>query len=330
LDLGPASQTPLALDAERTAWLTTLYETNARMVFMTCRRLLQDAEEAADATHEVFLRAVASLHVAPDGDDARAWLTTVARNYCLDTLRRRRRLRSALTTLGAGATQLESENVVVDRQLAQAVLNQLAVRERQALWDSHVEQRSVGEIASRLGLSYLATAQLLSRARRRAALVAAELAAILLLLRSGLRRTRTTIQNLAAHPVAALLIIPVVVTALISTGSGIQSRPAAAAAVARAYRQAAAPSRPGPPPTSPRVGALSSGQSGAAGSIIHSAPQAVLSVTLQRTVAPVPVTVHASTPSPVATPVRGHHNRGRHKGPDHESVGDRKHDALTG
>ena len=218
-DLGPTSPDPVALDAERTAWLTRLYEANVRTVFATCRRLLNSREDAADATQEVFLRAAASLHVAPDGKDARAWLTTVARNYCLDILRRRHRLRSALTTLGAGLAQPESETIVVDRQLAQAVLDQLAVRERQALWESHVEQRSVGEIAERLGLTYLAAAQLLSRARRRAALVAAELAAIFALLRSGLARRRMALQNLA-HPVAAVLVVPLVAIVVISAGSG--------------------------------------------------------------------------------------------------------------
>ena len=196
---------PPALDDERAAWLTTLYEANVSAVARTCRRLLQNPEDAADATHEVFLRAAASLHTAPDGKDARAWLTTVARNYCLDVLRRKRRLQSALTTLGSGISELQSETVVVDRQLAQAVLEQLAVRERRALWESHVEDRTVGEIAERLGLSYMAAAQLLHRARRRAALVAAELAALLALLRLGVRKGVIKIQT-AAHPVATIAV----------------------------------------------------------------------------------------------------------------------------
>jgi RNA polymerase sigma-70 factor (ECF subfamily) len=242
----------VALDEERTVWLTTLYQANVRMVFTTCRRLLHNPEDAADATHEVFLRAAASLHTPPDGKDARAWLTTVARNHCLDILRRRRRYQSALTTLGAGTAPLESETVVVDRQLAQAVLEQLAVRERQALWASHVEQRPVGEIAERLGLSYLAAAQLLSRARRRAALVAAELAAILALIRSGVLRRRALVQNMG-QPVAAVLVVPLVVTALISTSSGTQTGLAANRSVAKVHQQSVLllPGNPIPNQTGP-------------------------------------------------------------------------------
>jgi RNA polymerase sigma-70 factor (ECF subfamily) len=235
-DEGPKAQEPLVLDDERSVWLTALYEANVRMVLSTCRRLLRSPEDAADAAHEVFLRAAASLQAAPDGKEARAWLTTVARNYCLDLLRRRQRLQSALTALGAGVAPLESETQVVDRQLAQAVFEQLAVRERRALWESHVEERPLGEIVQRLRLSYPATARLLHRARRRAAFLAAELAAILAVVRSGLLRRRTVVQN-TVQPVGAVLAIPLVMTALISTGSGTPSAYAAHAWVAGAVQQ---------------------------------------------------------------------------------------------
>src|SRR4029077_9071855 len=67
---------------------------------------------------------------------------------------------------------------VVDRSFVQAVLAQLRARERQVLWQSAVEYRPIGEIGSYLGLSYMAAAQLLHRARRHASLVAARIAAI--------------------------------------------------------------------------------------------------------------------------------------------------------
>jgi DNA-directed RNA polymerase specialized sigma24 family protein len=81
-----------------------------------CRlqRLLPPAEQredAADATHEVFLRAANSLSKAPDIAQARAWLTKVARNYAIDLLRRRERFGSAMTTLAHA--KRSAANVVV-------------------------------------------------------------------------------------------------------------------------------------------------------------------------------------------------------------------------
>lgn len=310
---GATISEPMALDGERTVWLTTLYEANVRMVFTTCRRLLQNPEDAADATHEVFLRAAVSLHVPPDSKDARAWLTTVARNHCLDVLRRRRRHQSALTTLGAGAPPMESETVVVDRQLAQTVLEQLAVRERQALWESHVEQRPVGEIAERLGLSYLAAAQLLSRARRRAALVAAELAAIFLLIRSSVLRRRGALQNLG-QPVAAVLVVPLVVTVLISGSSGTRSGLAANRAATKVHQQlvllppAPIPNQTGPQPAKPNVALRPSTNptTGAVKQIVVAQPVALAPVKVVPRPSPKP-TLTTTCQTPLGPPYKWGH-----------------------
>ena len=309
------SASPLVLDHERTVWLTALYETNVRSVIKTCRRLLDDPEEAADATQEVFIRAATALHTAPDGKDAAAWLTTVARNYCLDVLRRRRKFQSALTTLGGGVALVEAETAVDDRQLAQAVLDQLAVRDRRALWESHVEERPVGEIAERLGLNYLATAQLLHRARRRAALVAAELAALLALLRLGLRRAQTQMQT-NVQPVAAVVAVPIVMAGLvIASGTPSVSAPHRPVAVrpsalqpfhANPTQSTLLPTNPntGLPPPTPALTVSSTAQQAAASSPMIALPSP----------AP-PTTVSAPKPRPRPTGPpwkKGHHKLGTH------------------
>jgi hypothetical protein len=75
---------------------------------------------------------------------------------------------------------------VIGRQSVDSVLRELAPRERLALWQSAVEGRPLADIATGLRLNYLAAAQVLSRARRHAALAMARLAAIL----AGLRAYR--------------------------------------------------------------------------------------------------------------------------------------------
>src|SRR2546423_12972051 len=140
----------------RGSWLADLYESNSTAVFQVCQRLMKNPEDAADATHEVFLRALASLSGEPAGTQARAWLVRVARNHCLDLLRRQKRLGSALTTLAAEPVRhAEAEQAVLDRQFVDAVLRQLKQRERQALWQSAVEYRPLSAIGPHLGLSYM-------------------------------------------------------------------------------------------------------------------------------------------------------------------------------
>jgi len=209
----------LNLSDARRRWLSELYEANSAAVFNLCRRLLNSREDAADATHEVFLRAAASLSGPPRSAQARGWLTTVARNYCIDLLRRRERFGSALTTLAATADAgAESVESVEDRQLLMTVLQQLGVRDREALWQSAVESRSLAEIARSFNLSYTAAAQLLSRARRRALLVAARLAVILSVAQLG-RAFKRSNAAYRGQQLAAVVVVPVMVAALVVSSS---------------------------------------------------------------------------------------------------------------
>ena len=176
----------LNLTDTRRRWLSELYEANSAAVFNLNRRLLNSRDDAADATHEVFLRAAASLDEPPNSPQARGWLLTVARNHAIDIIRRRERLGTAMVTLAATADAgPDAVAAVEDRELLLAVLRELGVRDREALWQSAVERRPLAEIARSFNLSYTAAAQLLSRARRRALLVAARLAVILGLAQLG-------------------------------------------------------------------------------------------------------------------------------------------------
>jgi RNA polymerase sigma-70 factor, ECF subfamily len=62
-----------------------------RRVFLLCRRLLQDPEEADSATQDVFLKAYKALNKqgldAADIESPGKWVTRIAVNTCLDRLR---------------------------------------------------------------------------------------------------------------------------------------------------------------------------------------------------------------------------------------------------
>jgi RNA polymerase sigma factor (sigma-70 family) len=209
----------LNLTDSRRRWLSELYEANSAAVFNLCRRLLNSREDAADATHEVFLRAAASLDEPPDSPQARGWLMTVARNHSIDIIRRRERLGTAMITLAATADAGgDAVEAVEDRELLLAVLRELGVRDREALWQSAVERRPLAEIARSFDLSYTAAAQLLSRARRRALLVAARLAVILGLAQLG-RAVRRQNWAQRGQQLAAGLVVPIMVAAVVVSSS---------------------------------------------------------------------------------------------------------------
>lgn len=166
-------------------------------------------------------------------DNARAWLLTVARNHCLDLLRRRKRFGNALTTMGGGLqTTGDPEAAVIDHDSLGSLLESLTPRERIALWQSAVEHRPLADIADRLKLNYMAAAQVLSRARRHAATVAARVAMVFGIpaLYRSLRAARGVgipSYVIQAAQIAAVVAVPVLLISVQSSTAAGQQRPPA-------------------------------------------------------------------------------------------------------
>lgn len=302
------------VDDGRRRWLAELYHVNSAAVFKQCRRLLKDPDDAADATQEIFLRAATSLSEDVAASQAGAWLNTVARNYCIDLIRRRKRFGSALTTLGATAVApVESVETVEDRELLLAVLPRLGVRERQALWQSAVEDLPLSEIARSLGVSYLAAAQLLHRARRRALALATRLAIILGLAQVGraMRRSRV-VQH--AQQLAAIVVLPVAIGLAVVISA---PPPLSIQAHAQSHRPTAIAPAPPPPiqnPAPPVNGAAPATGPAPVAAALPATP------TLPASTTPVKSGVSAATAKPTPGPAPVDRDKDHGKGHDRDDA----------
>jgi RNA polymerase sigma factor (sigma-70 family) len=210
-------------------------------VLRVCSSILRNADDAADATQEVFVIALESLDPNATSAAARAWLLTVARNHCLDLLRRRKRLGKALTTLGPDDSPgTDVETAVADRDFVDIVFKQLSKRERLALWHSAVESRPLADIASRLRLSYMAAAQVLHRARRHASQAAGRVAVVFGIFRLG-RHQPGAGPLVVAQRVAAAVAVPLIVIS-VNTSSAVPQAASAAPPAISATQSPRSPS----------------------------------------------------------------------------------------
>jgi RNA polymerase sigma factor (sigma-70 family) len=228
MDLSKTTLRRAVQDPSRDRVMDDLYQANHAAVSRVCSSILRNADDAADATQEVFVIALESLDPAAKKAAARAWLITVARNYCLDLLRRRKRLGKALVRLGPDSGGTDMETAVADRDFVDVVFKQLSTRERQALWQSAVESRPLADIAGRLQLSYMAAAQVLHRARRHAVQVATRVAVVFGIVQLG--RHRPGFGGLgAAQRFAALAAVPLIVVSMNASSPATQAASASAA-----------------------------------------------------------------------------------------------------
>ena len=286
------------LTETRREWLSELYEANSAPVFKVCHRFLKSPEDAADAAHEVFIRAAASLSEPPTSPQARAWLIRVARNYCIDLVRRRERLGLAMTMLAVTADASdEAVQAVEDRQLLLAVLEQLSVRDRAALWQSAVERRPLAEIARSFDLSYMAAAQLISRARRRALVLATRLAVILSFAWLGGAARRWKLAQ-RSQQLAAFVVVPALMAAVVVGSSPrmeMRANAAAQAVPGRGVGQAS-PGITGQLPATGPTAAPSPSAAAVPGSVVVAQTTAVRPPATQATVTP-------SAPPPAAVDI---------------------------
>jgi RNA polymerase sigma-70 factor (ECF subfamily) len=137
-----------------------------KRVFLLCRRMLQDSEDADSATQDTFLKAWQALKrpESKELDDPGKWLTRIAVNTCLDRLRSRRwqfwRKRpkpedeSIILSLAPSADPNAEDQVFAQEiagRLKQALVR-LSLRQRAVFTLRHDEDRSLAEIAEILDL----------------------------------------------------------------------------------------------------------------------------------------------------------------------------------
>jgi RNA polymerase sigma-70 factor, ECF subfamily len=144
--------------------------------------LLGDADDAADAVQESFVRAYRSLARLREGSDFGAWFRSILRNHCMDRLRavsRRRRIPiDDATAAEAGWTEPAGSSVIEEQQMAAAVrgaLGRISPEHREILMLKEVEDMSYAEIALAMDIPMGTVASRLYHARaalRRAALAA--------------------------------------------------------------------------------------------------------------------------------------------------------------
>ncbi len=83
-----------------------LYREHYGRVYGLCRRMLGDVQDAEDAAQEVFMRGYRAIGRYRARDPFGPWISAVAGNYCIDVLRRRKRLTATFSDAAADEAAL--------------------------------------------------------------------------------------------------------------------------------------------------------------------------------------------------------------------------------
>ncbi len=149
--------------AQALARLEELVASHQKRIFGLALRLLGDADEAATATQDCFVRAFRALATCPGDETGRQrWLLRLCTNLCLDRLRSRKwrwwRQRLGLEAFErdeAPSPLRSPERELLGRELAgrlEQALGRLSPRQRAVFVLRHYEGLALEGIANQLGL----------------------------------------------------------------------------------------------------------------------------------------------------------------------------------
>jgi RNA polymerase sigma-70 factor, ECF subfamily len=158
-----------------------LVDLHKRAVFGLCVRLLRDAEESRDAAQETFVRAYSAITTFDASQPFAPWILRIARNHCLDVLRRRTPAAQKLELdrpagddgpvrelADEGATPADALLEQAQQRVAlDAAVAELPHNYREVVYLFHVEHLSYKEIATALDVPIGTVMTWLHRARGR-------------------------------------------------------------------------------------------------------------------------------------------------------------------
>jgi len=151
-----------------------LYQAHYREVRALCRYLLSSAERAEDAAQETFLRAYRGLAGYDPAQSFGAWIMRIARNHCIDVIRRRGREATlfgdeAEEAAAAAETDGDGLDLLLTTERARAVgvaVAGLPERYRLPLVLAYYADASYDDIAAELGITRSHVGALVCRAKQ--------------------------------------------------------------------------------------------------------------------------------------------------------------------
>ncbi len=177
LDFGPdnpiALSVMIAEDNKRLPWkadvlaarggdhsaFAALVRSIQRPIYGLCLRLLRSEAEAAEVAQDAFLRAFQNLHRYDDEKPFDLWVMAIARNLCLDILRRRSRMHTEdvdelKDLLPTAAASQEADAIARQERLSlESAMATLPLEDREVLALYYVQKRTTKEIAVVMGVA---------------------------------------------------------------------------------------------------------------------------------------------------------------------------------
>lgn len=158
-----------------------LYQRYGAKVYAKCLSMLKDEVMAQDATQEIFLKIFTNLSKFKEKSKFSTWVYSITYNYCIDFLRRRKRMGNVFSDEMEQAPDIPddeiSDKVLLEIEIQQLkeILDNIPVGDKAVLLMKYQDEMSIKEIAAVLDKTESAVKMKIKRAKDKAIRVRYEL-----------------------------------------------------------------------------------------------------------------------------------------------------------
>jgi len=158
-----------------------LYERYSRKIYAKCISLLKNEAQAKDATQEIFLKVFLNLSRFGEKSRFSTWVYSITYNYCIDSLRRRKKKMALFSDEMENAPDLAEEEVsdkiLLEMEIGKlkAVMEEIPPGDKAILLMKYQDGMSIREIAGILDKTESAVKMKIKRAKAKAQRVKQEL-----------------------------------------------------------------------------------------------------------------------------------------------------------
>ena len=151
-------------------YLGQVYEANKKRLFFHCLRLLNNEEDAKDATSDAFIRAFDNIRNFDIKRPFYPWLARIATNLCIDFIRKRKW--AQLNTIDEEKVKAKTENsldALQRKELGNKIkwaMDKLKKPQKRCFYLFYIQEKSYKEIVQIMGYSYNRVRSCIQNGRR--------------------------------------------------------------------------------------------------------------------------------------------------------------------
>lgn len=145
---------------EKSAY-TVLVKRHYRSVFAVCLGMLGNIHDAEDMAQETMLKGFRKIKNLGSSEKFEAWILRIARNLCIDFLRRKKRTREIIT-----GQIMEAKTGTNENHVLQQAIRRLPQEFRLPLTMFYFEQKNAKIIAEKMEISHSGACQRIREARK--------------------------------------------------------------------------------------------------------------------------------------------------------------------